>query len=114
MMGGREYLLRPSFEALADIESRTGRSLLEILNDFAGGKAGFKTTATVIWCCHLASRPEPGRAPSLNDIGELIVKEGLFKIAPEALKVLVGVLNRGNDEAKKKVEPTAPITSTAG
>ena len=79
-LGGKEYTLRPSFEALVEFEEKTGKAVNEAFQDMIAGKMSFKTIASALWAGIL------GEATYQNDrkmemkypvVGELIKKDGL-------------------------------------
>jgi len=79
-LGGKEYTLRPSFEALVEFEDRSGKAVNEAFQEMLAGKMSFKTIACALWAGIL------GEAAWQNDkkmevkypvVGELIRKDGL-------------------------------------
>lgn len=83
-LDGREYVLRPSFGVIAEIEDATGKSIrshmLSAGSDIEGqAKATFKDAVTVLW---LATKGSKNRdVPSIEDFGELIRAKMGFALA---------------------------------
>jgi hypothetical protein len=96
-----------SFKALCQIESMCGKTIIQLVRAFADGTPGVKDIATIAYCLHLASNPEPKTAPSLDELGEMICTENVFAVSPQVFEVLLHVLNKGSADAKKNsAQPT--------
>ena len=77
-LGGTAYTLRPTFAALAEIEDKTDARLVTLARRFAEGDVGVRDVAVVLW----AGMGES--APSLDDVGRLVVERGLDALIPPA------------------------------
>jgi len=79
-LGGKEYTLRPTFEALVEFEDRAGIAVNEAFKDMLAGKMSFKTVACAIWAGMLGEALYNGKdraeVPYVK-IGETIRKDGL-------------------------------------
>lgn len=95
---GQSLLLRPSFEALVEIESKS-RPLTQIVSAFAKGDFKIMDVAAIIYC---TSKAGGNSSISLSEIGEMVLADGLMKVAPIAFEVIANVL-AGDDDRKKKV-----------
>jgi hypothetical protein len=102
VLGGKSYVLRPSFKAMCQIESHTGKSILTLIKEFGAGKPFMSDMVAVAYFCHAASDYEPGSLPTIDRFGELMMKEGMFTVGPQVLECLVSALNQSGDDAKKK------------
>jgi hypothetical protein len=96
---GEVLLLRPSFEALVEIESKS-RPLTQIVGAFAKGDFKISDVTAIIYCTAKASNKNP--LLSFNEVGEMILADGLMKIAPIAFDVISNVLS-GDEDRKKKI-----------
>lgn len=47
-LGGKVYVLRPSYEAIVAIEEQTGKGLLQLFNDAAGAALTLRETGIVV------------------------------------------------------------------
>lgn len=109
-LGGRTYVLRPTFRAYSEIESLTGKDTLTLAAELTNTKPRIRDVAIVVWCGYKASDLEPGsKVPSLDEVGELIFRAGYLKVALVAAEFLVYALQQGGD-SKKKEEEASPAT----
>lgn len=94
--------LKPTFEALCGIESLTKRSLVEISRAHWEAKPLLTDVAAVVYCCHVAYDPRTNL--SYDDIGLMILEEGLNNCFGPVLKCIENVLggNKSARSAKKK------------
>ena len=88
-LDGKAYTMRPTFQALADIESRTGMSIGELLQRLTEGKFGVTHVTIVI---HAGLRAFDERAPSFEEVGEMIVGQGLASVIGAAAGFLAGAI----------------------
>lgn len=87
-VGGRELLLRPSFDALCRAEDELG-SLFAMVDRAGEGQLRLSEIASLFWYC-LA---QPG-AVEREAVGEAVLDMGLAK-ATDPLKQLFGQILRG-------------------
>lgn len=69
-VGGRSYILRPSFETLAAIEDATDKGAAELLLSVNTLTQKVKHVVATLWVA--AKRSGNGTLPGLNEFGELI------------------------------------------
>lgn len=78
-IGEQEFVLKPSYEAIATIEETTGKSLPALMDMFStDGGAYLKDVVAVIWGGVVGSMGD--KAPSLSEIGELVVEHGIMQL----------------------------------
>ena len=87
-VGGRELVLRPSFDALVQAEEELG-SLFALVERAGAGELRLTEIAVLFWFC-LA---QPG-VVSREAVGEAVLEMGLAK-ATAPLKQLLGQILRG-------------------
>lgn len=85
---GEKWTLRPTFEALSNIEGTINKSIPEIVRDQRSGSIRVTAIATIIWEGIVAAND--GEAPMTRsgkirkmryeDVGDMIVKDGLANI----------------------------------
>ena len=97
---GQHFILKPSFEALTEIES-INRPLTKIIQSFANGDFTVKDVSTIIFAC--AKKGTPNFFFTLSEIGEMVLADGLMVVAPTSFEVISNVLS-GDDDRKKNVE----------
>ena len=98
-LGGKTYALRPTFQALAEIEDKTGTNLVTLARRFADGDIGVRDVAVVLW----AGMGEG--APSLDDVGRLVVERGLDTLIGPAAGFVAAVFvgsSKGGAPAKNR------------
>ncbi len=88
-IGGRAYLLRPSFAALVAAESELG-PLFALVERAAEGRLGLGELAALFWHC-VQDRPE---TLTRDAVGEAIAQQGLAGVTP-ALRMLLGQILQG-------------------
>ncbi len=76
-LGESDYTLRPSFAALAEIESRTGLGILNIARNFAEGDLPLTAQAEILRAGIVAAGGTP--PPQLPD---LMLQAGLVSLQP--------------------------------
>lgn len=74
-LGGVEYCLRPTFQALAEIESRAGVGLMKLANRFGTADFGIKDLIAV-----LEPAIEAGGVKPPADLGALIAEAGIANV----------------------------------
>lgn len=100
-ISGREFLLRPSFNGLTEIESRADCGLLEIARDIFNGKVKLKHIAAIIYGGIVGALPK-GQKPEItfDELGELLVKDNYPQYVTPAV-LFFGDAIKGNPEEKK-------------
>ncbi len=89
LVGGRVFVMRPSFAALVAAEDELG-PLFALVERAADGRLGLGELAGLFWHC-VAERPE---GLTREDVGEAVVQQGLAAVTP-ALRVLLGQILSG-------------------
>lgn len=105
-LAGRRVALRPTFEALAEVEEKLGLDLVPLAQRFAAKRVGVRHLAAIVWCCW---RGED--RPAYEAVGQMVVDAGVAGLIEPLGGLLVAALNGG---AKKDEAPTgaAPDTTT--
>lgn len=104
----KRYTLRPSFNAICELEDLTGKSWDQVGDDARGGRfnAGLRA---VVWC--LLNDQHGAEIRTLKDAAEWIERAG----GPVVVQGLVGRVFELNDtpgEAKPANPPQAPAVGT--
>jgi len=88
-LGGKEYTLRPSFDAVCEFEDVTGVTATKARQDLVEGTQGAKIIPAAIWAGIKGDHPISGqKVPTLRIIGETMRKEGVLSFHFDALKLL--------------------------
>jgi len=91
-LSGAEYRLKPTFQAIMDIEERLG-GIIGLAVKAADGDFGFKEMTVIIWAT-MEDRM------NFEAVGTLLLNEGVPKISPvvrELLTMCLVGLNAGDD-----------------
>lgn len=91
-IGGRDFVLVPSFGRLAKVEAAIGRTLVQLLQEIATTQR-VSIVDTVNMVEILAREPKL----STDQIGPLVVREGIAKVLGQ-IAAVVGVALTGEDE----------------
>jgi len=97
-IGEEEYLLTPSFQAIIDIEQRTGKAITAIIYAAQSSIISFSDIVTIVWAGikanYKATKPaEMKNLPKWDDLAENIQKVGFAKVLPGVLEFMVAVMN---------------------
>lgn len=96
-LGGVDYVLRPTFSALSQIETDLNIRLLPLLTRYSSSDIGIWDAATIIYHGLKAS----GASLSLDKVGELLLTDGLTEHMEEVILFLTNGLSgarEGNGE----------------
>ncbi|PCJ34736.1 MAG: hypothetical protein COA93_04460 [Alphaproteobacteria bacterium] len=91
-LSGAEYRLKPTFQAIMDIEDRLG-GIIGLAVKAADGDFGFKEMTVIIW----ATMEEQ---MNFEDVGSLLLNEGVSRVSPvvrDLLTLCLVGLNAGDD-----------------
>ncbi len=101
-LGGKTYDLKPTFGALVRIEQTLDAGLGALLLRFLRREHGVADTTRIVYEGIVADLGND--APEYEEVGALVVREGVEAVAPAALDMLTAAL-RGLDRfAADKVE----------
>ncbi len=100
----RGFVLRPSFEAIVEIEEQTGRSIFALARRIAKAELGHHEVACVVG----AGLKAAGETVSYDAVGEMMLRTGLADVLPVVgeflAKVLGGTGQSEDDEAAPQPE----------
>jgi hypothetical protein len=101
VIGGREFTLTPSFEAMAELEDRVDRGIFEIANRLRGKDVRAKLIVCSLWA---GVKFSPQNDLTFQQFSDLCMKGGavaISKCASPAIR-FVHHMFMGKDEAEKK------------
>jgi len=87
-LGGRDYVLRPTFQALCEIETRTGQGIVALARRTAAGDVGVTETAAIV----TAGLRAAGEPAAFDTVGRLILETGLAACVPAVTAFLTAAL----------------------
>ncbi|MHA1835998.1 MAG: gene transfer agent family protein [Candidatus Odinarchaeia archaeon] len=82
-LSGETYIMRPSFEALCELEDVLGTTLPQLVIDLQTGNVSLKKVTAVIWSGIWGYNKD--KAPSMVEIGEMVVNDGMLNIVNQDL-----------------------------
>jgi hypothetical protein len=85
-LGGRQFLLRPSFENLVAAEQEIG-SLFALVERASEGKLTLTEVSALLWHC-MDADPKPSR----EEVGQAVLKQGLINTTKPVRAILSQVL----------------------
>ncbi len=105
----RGFVLRPSFEAIGEIEEQTGRSVFALARRIAKAELGHHEVACVVG----AGLKATGETVSYDTVGEMILRTGLADVLPPVgeflAKVLGGTGQSKDDEVASQPESQGTV-----
>ena len=107
-LGGKQLVLRPTFEAVEQIQDRLGERLVPLISRLSRSDFGVRDIAVPI---HEFARAG-GSEMEYQDIGELVLAEGLKNVAPTIMTMITDILlgpekKTGVPDEKPETEKTA-------
>lgn len=87
-LAGRGVKLRPTFEALAEMEGALGFGVVELCAKFSRGQITLKQLVAVVAA---GIRGAGGTVP--DDLGQLVLRAGMVTVMQAASRWLVGALS---------------------
>ncbi len=106
-LGGKTYDLKPTFGALVRIEQTLDAGLGALLLRFLRREHGVTDTTRIVYEGIVAGAGND--APEYEEVGALIVREGLEAVAPAALDMLTAALRGLETFAADKVEDAEQV-----
>ena len=101
-LGGRDWTMRPTFQAICEIEGRTGKDILVVARECWDGRFCAVTVAAVVWAGLRAAHDD---APDFEAVGAMLVEQGITTFFEPVLAFLANALaglsaGEGEGEAK--------------
>lgn len=106
-MEGVAYVLRPSREAIENIEKQTGQSILELANNAQSGRVGLNDLAIIVtetvkaWGREAAADADPNqlaaRQFSVSAVKDHVYAAGLAQVNARLAVLLTGAVSGGYD-----------------
>lgn len=97
----RRYLLRPTFQAMAEIEAATGRDLDRLAQRFLAGEATVGEVAAVV----AAGLKAAGGPDDPDEVAELVFRRGILACCQPAAAFVIGALSGGAAAEEMESEP---------
>ncbi len=116
-LGGREYLLRPSFAAQVAIEEKTGQALTQLIRAGNAGALSLKVAGTIAAeLIRAGAEPDDSstRAVHGDRIGELAYEEGVLGVTARLTLCLADAAGGGRTASGEAKAAPATMTETAG
>lgn len=91
--GWRDFVLRPTWQAAAEVESELGTGLIGILDRYRARQFGLRETAAIVGA-GLRAAGEPAK-PSA--VAEMVFRTGIGETAEAAIALLVNMITGGKE-----------------
>lgn len=83
-IGDREFTLKPSFNGLAEIESRADCGILKIAADISTGNIRLRHIVAIVYGGIVGATPKGTRPEiSFDELGDLLVKNNYIVLVPK-------------------------------
>lgn len=89
-LGGRRFVLRPSFAALAETEAMAGCGLVALARRFLDDSYGLRDVVAVLVPALKAAGAADGEG---EGVGDLVIDGGLLSVAPACAALLAAALH---------------------
>ncbi len=93
-LGDKERTFRLTFEGIVNIESRTGKSILDITNSMGNNNYSLKDVVIVI---HEALQGAGGKFVQ-SAVGDMVIQTGLMKVAVLCSEILMTIFTGEKQE----------------
>lgn len=90
-LDGKKYAMRPTFEALCEIEDALDTDIPYLINQFSKGRVRLKVIVVVLY----EGIKSGGELVSKEEIGEILIREGLVKVLESEAKPIAKFLSVG-------------------
>ena len=94
----REFVMRPTFGAIAEIEQATGRGLIALARSAMAGDVALSTMAVVV-TAGLKAAGEPAKAAT---VGEMVFEAGALATLPAVGQFLTNALTGGRERGPNR------------
>lgn len=105
-LGGETLTLRPSFDAICQVESATGKHLAELAAEMASGRVGLRQAAVIVTACANAADPD-------KRLNESQVGPKLMGRLPSVWRQLTGLIMTVCNEGPSEGNAAAPSDPSA-
>ena len=80
-IGERTFVLRPTFEGLAETETRASCSLAGLVNKIVKGEQGIRDVVAIVYGGIIGAAEKNAPVPSFDELGQLILGHGYVKLS---------------------------------
>lgn len=94
-LDGRDYLMRPSFQAMVEIEQAAGRGLVPLARDMMAGNFTVSDIAAVIRGGVNTGLPLTTPRLTQAEVGEAVFRAGVLELVPSVVTFLSGCISGG-------------------
>lgn len=99
----KSFVLRPSHTAMAEMEEELGMGAIEVLDRFRFRKFGLREVSVVV-AAGLRASGNPAKTPR---VAEMVYQTGVQRVATEAVRLLINMLNGGREPGEGEAEAEA-------
>ncbi len=95
-LGGRDWVLRPTFQALCEIESELGEGLIALVRRLAAGSVGVRDVAVIV---HAGIKAVEKKPPSYDKVGQMVIEAGIVGLLGPLGEFLGAAFSDRDDES---------------
>jgi hypothetical protein len=100
-VGGKDYILEPSFKNLKRMQLKLGERFMATVHRLSVGDYGPEDVATILWCLI-----DPSEKIDLDDFSEKVFEDGFVKHYVNIVEIFTGIITEmsggeGADDGKK-------------
>ena len=96
-LGGRDWVLRPTFQALCEIESELGEGLIALVRRLAQGSVGVRDVAVIV---HAGIKAVEKKPPSYDTVGQMVIEAGIVGLLGPLGEFLGAAFSDSEDAAE--------------
>ena len=98
-LGGKEWVLRPSFQAVVEAESISKKSLIELINCACNGTFTFNDVLAATYSCMKAGNAS---VPSRDEVAQMIFEAHYVDVGKTAFACISLAFRGGKAEEEEK------------
>lgn len=91
-LGEAEHILRPTYAALAEVESELG-GIVMLAQKFEAGDLSLRDFTVIIMACLKVNSPNGAEGISEDEIGDAVIKEGMMRFVGPLSQLLGAALS---------------------
>ncbi|QQP93565.1 gene transfer agent family protein (plasmid) [Skermanella sp. TT6] len=100
-LDGRSYVLRPSFQAMVQIEVAAGRGLVPLTRSLMSGEILVTDIVAVLQGAIDAGLPAGSKRMTRDEIGEAVFRAGVLGLVPAIVTFLTGCIAGGTEASEE-------------
>lgn len=100
-IGGKEYILSPTFANLKKLELRTKERFMKTASRLASQDFGPDDIATIVYCL---MDVESKDKPNYDDFAQAVFEQGFMSVCAVCTEIFTEIITAGGKDSKKQKE----------